>query len=822
MAHLHSVYDGDTHFKIDAFTRAITNTTDKSHVVQFDHNSERFTFELPRYIDGHDMSLCNDVAVHYINIGTGGAQNKDVYPVDDFAISPDDETVVICSWLISANATQLAGSLNFLIRFACVADDGTIEYAWHTDIHTGIAVKDGMNNGEAVVAEYADVLEAWKAEIMADFSIDFEAATEAAKAEIEAKGVEVLASIPVDYTELQETVDTLQTEVENIETDLGDSVKYESLSGYYRISQSGGIVHQSSDSFSSWKVPVVGNDGKTIKIATHNISVTPVLVVDEKLNILASQYGTSGNPNLLSEYELTLADGAYYVFVPCYTGYECTITGLDVKGNITTLHRLLTTATEAVTNMQGNVEDTANMVAFITEDTANLLNPLTAVNGYLTTAGNVIVTDSFFTSDFISASEGETIRTRIRNGDILCYALCFYNSEKAFLSMATNIASVVAPENSAFVRVTFNSYLSMAGLFMVYKGEAVKEYVTYKAIKKAVLPVEESPYPDVEIILPRKLVVANGVSVSINHQSVVKNWDVKRAVSANIQNHLYPTYEHKSVITGGVTADGAIGFLFTPDYNIGLLQKRMSVVNVPADAGSDLTKKVLFIGDSKTDANEYTQYLLDMFANDCMSIELLGTRGNSEQNRHEGRSGWSAKGYVTNEWERGVVGESPFFNPETEQFDFSYYMTQNGYTGVDYVFINLGTNDAVSDFIDYYHQMIDGIRAYDPNIIIGLWVPAPFATFGGYTHIGNDNQTFAAMKAVLEEFDTPEYEADKVFVVPTHMNIDTFHDFPWNEVAYNDKTGDKYRVCTDQIHESNGYKHDADVIFGYIKYFATL
>jgi hypothetical protein len=64
------------------------------------------------------------------------------------------------------------------------------------------------------------------------------------------------------------------------------------------------------------------------------------------------------------------------------------------------------------------------------------------------------------------------------------------------------------------------------------------------------------------------------------------------------------------------------------------------------------------------------------------------------------------------------------------------------------------------------------------------------------------------MKAVIDEFDTAEYEADRVFVVPIHMNIDTFHDFPWTEVRYNDKTEDTYRVCTDQIHEVNGYKHN--------------
>ena len=171
MAHLHSVYDSDMHFSISPITRAIRNESDKKSLVQYDHKSERFTFELPRYVEEHDMSLCNRVEIHYINIGSGKEQNEDVYEVDDLQISPDDNGVVICSWLVSANATQLAGSLSFLLRFACVADDGTIEYAWHTEIFKGITISDGMNNGEAVIIEYSDVLEAWKAEILAEIEV---------------------------------------------------------------------------------------------------------------------------------------------------------------------------------------------------------------------------------------------------------------------------------------------------------------------------------------------------------------------------------------------------------------------------------------------------------------------------------------------------------------------------------------------------------------------------------------------------------------------------------------------------------------------------
>lgn len=179
MAHKHSVYDTDNHFEIDGVTRAVKNASQtKTMLVQHDHNSERFTFELPRHIDGHDMSQCNRVQIHYINIDSKTAKTeeplvqKGVYPVEDLQVSPEDEDVVIFSWLISRNATQLVGSLNFMIRFACIDDEGHVDYAWNTTTHTHISVSSGINADETYEEEYSDVLESWKASVMEELKED--------------------------------------------------------------------------------------------------------------------------------------------------------------------------------------------------------------------------------------------------------------------------------------------------------------------------------------------------------------------------------------------------------------------------------------------------------------------------------------------------------------------------------------------------------------------------------------------------------------------------------------------------------------------------
>lgn len=169
MAHKHSVYDTDTHFIIDGITRAVKNASAvKTMLVQGDHNSERFTFELPRMIDGHDMSGCNDVKVHYLNIDSKTKEKQHgIYVVDDLQIFPDDDEIVVLSWLISKNATKYAGTLHFGLSFRCLADDGTIEYAWNTVVHTGVSVSSGMDSGEEVVEQYADILNEWKEKLEA-------------------------------------------------------------------------------------------------------------------------------------------------------------------------------------------------------------------------------------------------------------------------------------------------------------------------------------------------------------------------------------------------------------------------------------------------------------------------------------------------------------------------------------------------------------------------------------------------------------------------------------------------------------------------------
>lgn len=166
MGTIHDVYDSDTRFIINPITRVVKNiSSPKTTLIQKDHNSERFSFEIDRYVEGHDMSLCNKVEINYINIDSATKeQNEGLYIVEDLQIDKENEEKVVFSWLITEQATMHAGLLSFLIMFRCM-DNAETKYRWSTNINSDISVSKGIDNGNVIAEEYADVLAAWEKEL---------------------------------------------------------------------------------------------------------------------------------------------------------------------------------------------------------------------------------------------------------------------------------------------------------------------------------------------------------------------------------------------------------------------------------------------------------------------------------------------------------------------------------------------------------------------------------------------------------------------------------------------------------------------------------
>ena len=170
MRHEHKVLDSDARFIIDPVTRVIKNESKKKiGLIQGDHNSEVFSFSCPRFIEFHDMSLCDKVEVHFFNYAVQTNNfNSGMYTVDDLQVGEDEDTVVF-TWKISGNGTQLPGRLEFLIRFKCTEND-VVTYAWNTAFFTEVNIGKGSDADKSFETEYVDIIEQWKSSVLTKFA----------------------------------------------------------------------------------------------------------------------------------------------------------------------------------------------------------------------------------------------------------------------------------------------------------------------------------------------------------------------------------------------------------------------------------------------------------------------------------------------------------------------------------------------------------------------------------------------------------------------------------------------------------------------------
>lgn len=164
------IVDADEKFTIDTVTRAISNGSNKKLIImQHDHKSERYSFEIDREIDGHDLTKCNDVRIHFNNIGSNRQNYASTYKVDDVHVDPDNNEKVIFTWLVGGESTQFSGVLSFLVSFKCLDEEANILYSWNSSICNSIQIASGMDNDELIFDLYSDVLLKWQNEMEVEY-----------------------------------------------------------------------------------------------------------------------------------------------------------------------------------------------------------------------------------------------------------------------------------------------------------------------------------------------------------------------------------------------------------------------------------------------------------------------------------------------------------------------------------------------------------------------------------------------------------------------------------------------------------------------------
>lgn len=139
-------------------------------------------------------------------------------------------------------------------------------------------------------------------------------------------------------------------------------------------------------------------------------------------------------------------------------------------------------------------------------------------------------------------------------------------------------------------------------------------------------------------------------------------------------------------------------------------ERKRVYFNVNHPLQSNLTKNVMIMGDSLTDADTtaFECYRMLTADADC-TINHIGTLGEAGS-ENEGRSGWKWFDYISPSGTRMTNYNNPFWDTANNRLNFKKYCKKNGYSRLDYVLINLGTNNIIPmnvvDSPDGYAEVI--------------------------------------------------------------------------------------------------------------------
>ena len=130
------------------------------YIAKKDHNSVLLGFEIPKTVDGHDISTDgNIIHIHYANISED--ETSVSRGMSEAVGVTVDEDVVTFRWRIPNTATRYAGVVSIGVTIERYEDvDGTPQevYSWSTAPYGGMIVQDSMDNSNEVCERDFDYL----------------------------------------------------------------------------------------------------------------------------------------------------------------------------------------------------------------------------------------------------------------------------------------------------------------------------------------------------------------------------------------------------------------------------------------------------------------------------------------------------------------------------------------------------------------------------------------------------------------------------------------------------------------------------------------
>ena len=362
--------------------------------------------------------------------------------------------------------------------------------------------------------------------------------------------------------------------------------------------------------------------------------------------------------------------------------------------------------------------------------------------------------------------------------------------------------------------------------------EAAREYevkvLEERLEAKGVVQNDEGLFGSVQLYLPEEICVASGVTLELYNSQIsslgerIGSYNVKWTCA--VGKNMY----RKFSITGTDELTGTYPLIFTIfDDNGAQVAKastKLRIVPAVTDSFSLLT-----IGDSLSCDTATYERLNELTDG---QIIYMGTRGVGGS-LTEARRGFSAANYRSDTGyteEEPIEEVHPFYNEETEDFDWAYYKESTGFDP-DAVEVFLGANGLSEDPAengDNIAWIVRNIHKEDPKLPvylvhtlypanqdgIGSWSSKEgYALYGDRYKYEEDQKVFDLMlylEAGLKE-------EEQLYFVPAGICQDSACNFETETVPINPHSEKMTEVPLDAVHPGRaGYRQIADCLYSVI------
>ena len=459
------------------------------------------------------------------------------------------------------------------------------------------------------------------------------------------------------------------------------------------------------------------------------------------------------------------------------------------------------------------------------EISKNLFDISTVTLNKYNNGGNLFDHENYNCSAKIPVSVGDKIYFSNDGEPVEARFVVFYSIADNYLSGSDlqNVSNFTVASNVGSIVVTYSNTYDK---FQVEKDK-VTPYQEYNKIyvdnDKLIKTKEDVSKTEPIVYMPNEICVAVGRTIEIYNKQICINAD---KFHFSWYCKVGKPLERKFQVTGTSSTVGTYDLTLTLfDDNMKKVYEgstKLKIVNVLS-----VNKTNLQIGDSLTNTTStYKPTFAEMKALSDNKLTFVGTRGTTDGEKHEGRSGWTSRNYLQNiSYSYENEGVNPFW--DGTRFNWNYYKTNTG-INPDSVTIFLGTNGLENDptsNANNIKQIVDYIRQDDSNTPIFVVNTIYKSNQDGIGNIINGADGFATnrgMSKYSEDMKTIKLALklqdifknySNLYMIPLNLLHDNEYNFGRKEVPVNPRSDIKETIPTDAVHPVDGYLQFADVQF---------